>query len=118
MPIQELEKRILDEAQAEAEEIKSLARQETQKRNQVQASKIQDLKNQVQTENQRKAEEIKRLHLVPARLHAKKALLEAKQDVLTRLYAEIQKEHNLSAAETKRLREESEVKVTQILFGE
>ncbi|MBI4896646.1 MAG: hypothetical protein HY832_03820, partial [Candidatus Aenigmarchaeota archaeon] len=100
------------------QKINASAEQEMQNLKQVHASKVAEIQSRHAAETQNKAEELKRSFLVPARLQAKKALLEEKQNIITKIYAEIQKEHKLSNAETARIREESEVKITQILFGE
>jgi vacuolar-type H+-ATPase subunit E/Vma4 len=117
MPIQEIEKRILEEAQAQALKIN----QETEKKvAQIEAAglrKMEETKAKILEEARSKAEEVKRHHLVPARLKARKEILEEKQKFLSDLYNEIQREKKLSSAEIAGIREESEVKASMILFA-
>ncbi len=117
MPIQEIEKRILEEAEAEASKIKKEAEEDVQRLERFHAQKKEEVKTEILQNAQKKAEEIRRSCLVPARLKAKKALLEEKQKIIGQIYKEVQKEKKLSAAEISRIREGTEVKAAAILFG-
>lgn len=118
MSIEEIEKRIIAEAEAEASKIRKEAEAKIEQLKVVHAKQKEEIKAEIMREANRKAEEIKRLYLVPARLKAKKAALEEKQKILGEIYREIQKEKKLSAAEISKIREETEVKAAEILFGE
>lgn len=118
MSIQEIEKRILQEAEAEAAKVRKEGKAEIQKLAKFHTEKAQEVKAGLAEEARLKAEEIKRSYLVPARLKARKSVLEEKQKILKGIYDDIQKEKKLSVAELAKLREDSEVKAAQILFGE
>ena len=117
MSIQEIEKSILEEAEAQASKIKHEAEVKTQQLEKVEAQKKEKVKAEMLREAQRKTEEVKRSYLVPARLKAQKKLLEEKQKILGGIYEEIKKEKKLSAAEISKIREETEVKAAHLLFG-
>ena len=117
MSIQEIENRIIAEAEAEASKIKREAEAKIQQLESVHAQKKEEVKNELMQEAQRKAEEVKKSYLIPARLKARKALLEEKQKILGEIYSEIKKEKKLSAAEISIIREGTEVKAAHILFG-
>jgi V/A-type H+-transporting ATPase subunit E len=117
MSIQEIEKRIVQEAEAEAAKIKKEAEEKLRQLEKVHAHKKEEVRARLMREAQHKAEELKKSYLVPARLKARKALLEEKQKILGRIYHEIKREKKLSAAEISKIREESEVKAAHILFG-
>ncbi|KPJ66424.1 hypothetical protein AMJ44_08405 [candidate division WOR-1 bacterium DG_54_3] len=116
MSIQEIEKRIMAEAAAEASKIKKEAETKIQQLERMHAQKKEEVKNALMREAQRKAEEVKKSYLIPARLKARKVLLEEKQRILGAIYNEIKKERKLSAAEISKIREETEVKAAHILF--
>ena len=116
MSIQEIERRIIAEAEAEASKIKREAEVKIQQLERGHAQKKEEVKNELMREAQRKAEEVKKSYLIPARLKARKALLEEKQKILGEIYNEIKNEKKLSAAEISRIREETEVKAAHILF--
>ncbi|MEE8637459.1 MAG: hypothetical protein V3T21_00245 [Candidatus Margulisiibacteriota bacterium] len=117
MSIQEIEKRIIKEAEAEASKIKKDAQEKIQQLEKVHAQKKEEIRAGLTREAQHKAEEVKKSYLVPARLKARKALLEEKQKILGKIYNEIKREKKLSAAEIGKIREESEIKAAHILFG-
>jgi len=117
MSIQEIEKSILKEAKDEASKIIKEAEISIQQLKKVHEQKKAELKAEIMKEAARKAAEVKRSYLVPARLKAKKGLLEEKQKTLGKIYSEIKKEKKLSTAEANKIREETEVKAANILFG-
>ena len=117
MPIQEIENRIIAGAETEASKIKKEAEAKIQQLERMHAQKKEEVKNELMRKAQRKAEEVKKSYLIPARLKARKALLEEKQKILGKIYNEIKKEKKLSAAEISKIREETEVKAAHILFG-
>lgn len=117
MSIQEIEKRIIKEAEAEASKIKKEAEEKIRQLEKVHAQKKEEIRAGLMRKAQRKAEELKKSYLVPARLKARKDLLEEKQRILSNIYNEIKKEKRLSAAEIGKVREESEIKAAHILFG-
>lgn len=117
MSIAEIEKNILEEAQAEAAKIKAETDEHLQQLESIYLQKKEAVRKTISTSAQRKAEEIKRSYLIPARLEDKRLRLETKQTILLQLYAEIGKENNLSPLELSQLREATEVSAAQILFG-
>lgn len=117
MSIQEIEKRIIEEAKDEASKIIKEAEGSLHQLKKVHEQKKTELKAEIMKEAKRKATEVKRSYLVPARLKAKKTLLEEKQKILGKIYSEIKKEKKLSTAEINKIREETEVKAANILFG-
>ena len=117
MSIAEIEKSILEEAQAGAAKIKVETDEHLAQLEIFYLQKKETLRKAILTSAQRNAEEIKRSYLIPARLEDKRLRLETKQTILQQLYAEIGKEKNLSSLELSRLREETEIKAAQILFG-
>jgi V/A-type H+-transporting ATPase subunit E len=118
MSIQEIEKRITEDAQAEASKILKEAEADLRQFEKAHSQKKEEVRAEILRESRSKAEDAKRAHLVPARLKARKAVLEEKQKILKEIYAEIQKEKNLSAAEIAKVREETEVAAANILFGD
>ena len=118
MSIREIEKRIIEEANAEASSIDEEAQRSRRQLEKVNEQKQKELRQAILEEGQRKADEIKRSHLVPARLKARKAVLEEKQKLLAMIYDEVKKQRKLSGAEIKKVREETEVKAAGLLFGE
>jgi vacuolar-type H+-ATPase subunit E/Vma4 len=117
MTIQEIEKRITEDAEAEASKTRKEAEANLQHFEKAHVQKKEEVRLEIMREAQHKAEDAKRSHLVPARLKARKAILEEKQKILIGIYTEIQKEKNLSAAEIAKVREETEVAAANILFG-
>ncbi|MEA3493378.1 MAG: hypothetical protein U9R38_03205 [Candidatus Margulisiibacteriota bacterium] len=117
MSIKEIEKRIIEEASAEAAALRKEHDENLAQLEKMQARQSAELKAGIIEEAKRKAEEKKRALIVPARLSAKKALLEEKQKILGSIYKEIKKEKEISGAELVKLREDSEVKAAKILYG-
>jgi len=114
--IQEIEKRISQEAETQAAQISKDTTEQIKQLDQVNARKKQDVKAHIRQEAEQKAEEATKAIVVPARLKAKKAILEEKQKVFSSIYQEVQKEKKLSAAEIDKVREDTEVKAAKILF--
>jgi V/A-type H+-transporting ATPase subunit E len=117
MAIAEIEKSITQEARTEASRIKLEAENSIRQLEKFHAEKKEEVKSAVLKEARRRAEEVKRSHIVPARLKAKKALLEEKQRILGKIYTEVKKSKKLSDAGISKLREETEVKAAAKLFG-
>ncbi len=117
MSIQEIEKRIIAEAETEAVKIKKEAEASIHQLEKAHTAKKNEIEAEMTKAAQLKAEAVKRSILVPARLKAKKVLLEAKQNILAAIYKDIQKTKQLSKAEINKLREDSEVKAAGIIFG-
>lgn len=117
MSIQEIEKRIIEEAQSEASHIKKEAEREIEKLEKFHIQEKEEIRTNILQEAKRRAEEIKRSYLIPARMTARKAMLEEKQKILEGIYSEIQKEKKLPAAEIAKVREDTEVKIAKILYG-
>ncbi len=118
MSIQEIEKSIIEEAKDEAFKIEKEAEKSIQQLEKVHQQKKAELEAEISKETMRKAAEVKRSYLVPARLKAKKALLEEKQKIIGKIYHEIKRNKKLSAAEISKIREETEVKAGSVLFGQ
>lgn len=116
MSIQEIEKKIIEQAEAEAAGIRDESNGKVEELAKAHSQAVARLKSEIKRQSQRLAEEIKRSQLVPARLAARKALLEEKQKIMGRLYTEIKTAKKLSAAELNKLREESEVAAASTLF--
>lgn len=117
MSIKEIEKRIIEEANAAAAALKKEGDENLAQLGKVQAEQKAELKAGIIEAARRKAEEVKRALVVPARMAAKNALLEEKQKILGSIYKEIKREKKLSGAELVKLREDSEVKAAKILYG-
>ena len=118
MTINEIEKRIIEEAEAEALKIKEEADNNIRQLDKVHQQKKEEIKLEILKAARQEAEAVKTSLLVPARLKGKKSLLLEKQQILGELYARVQKENKLKDAEINRVREDSEVNVGRILFGE
>lgn len=116
MGIKEIEEKLLEEAQAKAGEIESRAQTELEKLKTIHEEQKQNTKDKILNAARLQAESIQRGILAPARIEAKKALLEAKQRIIGGIYEEIRKEKKLSPAELGNLRERTEIKAAQILF--
>ena len=107
MGFADIEKKILDSAQAEAQKILKEA--------QAQAAEIlsqgklnaQNRYDELVKEAHKKADDIKRSLLIPARLEAKKELLSVKQEIMDEVFKGI----------PQKIREEKEIEVAEILYG-
>ncbi|MGB9612770.1 MAG: V-type ATP synthase subunit E family protein [Candidatus Margulisiibacteriota bacterium] len=107
MGLAEIEKRILFEAEAEAHRIKKSAEElaeEIKAKGRLQA---EELRQQILGEFQKKAEEEKKAIVIPAKLWAKKRILQEKHHILDEVFAKVPKE----------IREEKEIEVAKILYG-
>jgi len=107
MGIAEIENRIVAEARAEAEIIKKSADQEVAGVEAETGTKIELLRRQVLEEAKNIAEAEKKAILVPARLAAKKRLLEEKHKLLKEVFAGLPPE----------TRENKEIEVVKFLYG-
>ena len=81
MSIKEIEKRIIKDVEAEAVKIKDEAKSSVQQLEKIHLRKSEEIRAELSAGAKRKAEEVKRSYLVPARLKAKKSLLEEKQKI-------------------------------------
>ncbi len=117
MSIQDIAKKILEQAQAEADKITKDSQASLAQLNKIQDQKVAELTAKTKRETEQKVAEARRAIMVPARLSAKKAVLEAKQKILGSLYKEIKKDKKLSQADLDKLREQSEVKAAAVLFN-
>ncbi|MFH1347795.1 MAG: hypothetical protein ABIH22_03805 [Candidatus Margulisiibacteriota bacterium] len=118
MSILEIEKKILEDAREEAARIKKESQDAIRQLEKTHTKKRAEIKTDSARQNDTRAEDVKRSIVVPARLEARKALLEEKQNIIGKIYNEIKKEKKLSPAEIAKIREETEVKAAKILFGE
>lgn len=117
MSIKEIENRIIKEAETGASKINDTSEKNLQQIEKVHSRNKSELAAKIMRDATLKAEETKRSYLVPARLKAKKAILEEKQRILGQIYTDVQREKKLSNPEISKLREESEVLAAKILFG-
>ncbi|OGC25024.1 hypothetical protein A2291_01755 [candidate division WOR-1 bacterium RIFOXYB2_FULL_42_35] len=117
MSINEIEQKILEQAKAEAKKIEQENSAAIKVLEAAQTQKTAVLKQQAKLAAEQKIAAVKMAVLVPARLKAKKNILEEKQAIITRIYAEMGTEKNLTKPEINRLREETEIAVAQVLFG-
>lgn len=117
MSIEEIEKRILAEAAAEEEKIRVEAEKTIQQLECVHKDRMEKLKLDLAESARKKAEAVKRAILVPARQKAKRELLEAKKKILDQIYLEIKEQKKLPDIEINKIREDTEVRAAQILFG-
>jgi len=118
MSIWEIEKRILEEAAAEAEKAQAECEHTVAQLEKVHAQNKAKIKGKLVHAAEQQVEEAKRAELIPARLQARRLILEEKQKILSGIYKEIKKEKKLSGPELQQLREKSEVAASEILFGE
>lgn len=117
MSIKEIEKKIIGQAETEAAKIKQQVEAEIKQLESVLEQEVAKIKSTSLRLAQQKAESLKLSIIVPARLQAKKDLLVEKQRIITDIYSEVQTEKKLSTAELEQIREKTEVKVGQVLFG-
>lgn len=107
MGLADIEKRIIEEAEAEARKIKSRSAEETS-RLEAEAKKTAEAqRRQILAEAGQKAEEEKKAILVPVRLAAKARLLEEKHRILEEVFAGVPPEG----------REKKEIQVAKLLYG-
>ena len=117
MALQDIEQRIIKEAEAEAAKVRQEAGAKQDLEQADFERKAAALRAAKERETRLAVEAAERGQLVPARLEAKKALLEKKQKIISNLYKEVAKSKKLSLPEVSKVREASEVKVAQILYG-
>lgn len=107
MGIAEIEAKILEEAELEAERIKRKAESEAHQIETKAEHQIKELQQKIKTESQKKAEEVKRSILTPAHLFAKKRLLLEKHKILDEVFAGAKEE----------VRENKLIEVAKVLYG-
>ena len=86
MTIKNIEDKIIEEAQAEALEIKKRAQAEASEISKQYSDKSKKEYDQLIKQAHKKADALKKSILVPARLDAKKELLKAKHEILDQLF--------------------------------
>jgi vacuolar-type H+-ATPase subunit E/Vma4 len=107
MAIQDLKKYILDEAKKEADEMIRAAESEARKIKEEYKKAVEREKEMILREARSKSEEKKRGIVIPARLKAKKDILEAKHKVLDEVFKGVASE----------MREKKEIEVIKALYG-
>jgi V/A-type H+-transporting ATPase subunit E len=107
MGLAAIEKRILDSAQAEAEQILREAREEAQRIEAGARERSQERYNVLAAEAQHKADGLTRRLLTPERLESKKLILAAKQEIMDSVFKGIPAQ----------IREQKEIKVAEVLYG-
>lgn len=107
MGFADIEKKILDSAQAEAQRILKEAKAQAAELLSQGKLNAQNRYDELIKEAHKKAEDLKRSLLTPARLEAKKELLSAKQEILDTVFKGI----------PQKIREEKEIGVAEILYG-
>lgn len=107
MGLAEIENKIQQEAKAEAERINRAGEEEASRIEFEARQKAQALQEQIIAEAKQRAEEIKKEIVVPARLLAKSKLLEEKQKILAKIFAEF----------SPAVREKKEIEVAKLLYG-
>ncbi|OGC05195.1 hypothetical protein A2276_04570 [candidate division WOR-1 bacterium RIFOXYA12_FULL_43_27] len=116
MGIGEIEKKILEQAGKEAAKIEAEAGEALARLNEAHRKKLEEMKADAAKENRVKIKALAHSVLVPARLSAKRALLEEKQKIMGAIYLEIGEEKKIGRAELNLIREKSEIKAAEILF--
>ncbi len=117
MAIQDIENKIIEEANKRAAEIEAENKKEMEKLNKFHQKEKQALQDKILREAERKAQNAQRSILVPARMTASKTILEEKQKIISQVYDQVQKEKKLAKADLEKLRELTEIKAAQILYG-
>ena len=105
MGLAEIEKRILEEAESAAEKIRQLAAEEADKLEAAAKVQAQTVRDKILQQAGQKAAEERTAILVPARLLAKRKILEEKHRILDEVFAGLAPE----------IREQKEVEVAQWL---
>jgi vacuolar-type H+-ATPase subunit E/Vma4 len=117
MGLSEIEKKIIAEVSAEADKIKTEAEKEISRQRKMHLGRMEEMKKELTAAALKKAGEVANSILVPARLGAKIMILEEKQAIMSKAYEGLKKEKALSDIEIQKIREESEVNASRILFG-
>jgi len=123
MGIEDIEKKILDEAREESSRIRAEGQRKLSGFQKETLARAEALRAQILEEGKLKAEEKKRSILIPARLEAKKAILNQKRKFIDQVFEEVLKEeivkidYSLDAFK-RRIKEDLESQITEILFGE
>lgn len=106
MGLEEIEKKIIGEAQAVAQKIKAQAEEEVSKIIAAGQKEAEIVRQNILKEAQKKAQEIKNAIIIPARLSAKRKILEEKHKILNEVFADLPDE----------IRTEKEVEVAKFLY--
>ena len=107
MGLAEIEKRIIEESEAEARKIKSRAAEEASRIEEEARAQAGEVHEKVLREARQKAAEEKTAILVPARLAAKAKLLQEKRNLLDEVFAGTAPE----------VRDKKEIEVAKLLYG-
>ena len=107
MGIDEIKKKILEEAQGRAAGLRAEVDKEIAARQAEAERQAEELRRKIVTEGARRAEEEKRTLLTPVRLLAKQRLLEEKHRLLDQVFAGCSPE----------VREKKEIEVARYLYG-
>ncbi len=107
MGLADIEKRIIEEAEAEARKIKNRAAEELSRIEAEAEKTAEEGRGQILAEARQKAEEEKKAILVPVRLAAKARLLEEKHRILEEVFTGTAPE----------VREKKEIEVAKLLYG-
>lgn len=107
MGLAEIENKILEEAETEAKKIREQAAEESAQIGNEAKSKAESLRRQIITEAKKKAEEETKAILVPARLAAKKNILQEKHKILGEVFSGL----------PQNIREEKEIEVANYIYG-
>ncbi|MFH1684036.1 MAG: hypothetical protein ABIA67_04055 [Candidatus Margulisiibacteriota bacterium] len=116
MSIHEIEKKIVEDALAAAAKTNKESQEAIRRLDKTHAEKKAEIKTASARQSNNHAEDVARSIVVPARLEARKALLEEKQTILGKIYSVVKKEKKLSTAELAKVREETEVQAARVLF--
>jgi len=117
MTIQDIENKITEEANKRIAQIETENKKEMAKLDKFHQEQKQAMQAGILREAEQKAQSLQRSILVPARMKASKAILEEKQKYISQVYDQVQKEKKLTKADLEKLRELTEIKVAQILYG-
>lgn len=107
MGLADIEKKIIEEAEAEARKVKDRTAEEAARIEAAAKKAAEAERRQIMDEARQKAEEEKKTILVPVRLAAKARLLQEKHRILEEVFAGIPPE----------VREKKEIEVAKSLYG-
>jgi len=108
MALEDIKNKILSDVKAEAGAILSQAREEAQKLKEDFEKRAEIERENILAKARKKAEQIDLQIMIPARLARKSALLKAKHEMLDKVFKD----------KPQKLREEKELEVVKILYGE
>ena len=107
MGMTEIKEKILEEARAEADRIRILAEAEADRVTREAMAESEKIRSRLLAEAHKTAAEEKLAQIIPARLEAKRLLLEAKQEMLGQVFSGLSTE----------VREANEIEVAKYLYG-